>query len=82
MIMQSGHLFPVLQSRRRRGPPSHALELTLNVDARTRLSCMNSSGSLLTLIWGTNQPGSLWRRFPLDQARAGLEGNSAEVPGY
>jgi hypothetical protein len=51
--MQSGHCFPVLQSGRRRGPEGPALEFTLNVDARTGLSCMNSFGSLLILIWGT-----------------------------
>jgi hypothetical protein len=51
--MHSGNWFPVLQSRRPRGPEGPALEFTLKVSARTGLSCMNRFGTLLILIWGT-----------------------------
>jgi hypothetical protein len=74
--MHSGHSFLVLQSRRRRGPEGPALEFTLKVSARTGLSCMNSFGSLLTLIWGTTNRDALGGGPAIDQARAGVEGIS------
>lgn len=74
--MHSGNCFPVLQSRRPRGPEGPALEFTLKVSARTGLSCMNSFGTLLILIWGTANRDALEGGAPFNQACAGLEGLS------
>lgn len=75
--MHSGDCFPVLQSRRSRGPEGPALEFTLKVSARTGLSCMNRFGTLLILIWGTANRDALEGGLLFNQeACAGPEGSS------
>jgi hypothetical protein len=80
-FMQSGHCFPVLQSGRRRGPEGPALEFTLNFDARTGLSCMNSFGSLLILIWGTTNREAFGGGHSSTKLVPVSKAFPAEVPG-